>query len=138
VRPSVGAADIRVAEVHPGRHRQHHQRIRHRDPRPRRAVSSPIQTHVAKVHAKLGQQVQAGELLLQLDDHTIRLGLDGVKEQLAQQDNRIGALTLEMEQKRKQLVSSIELLELDLQSTQVKWQRYQTLRKSGACRARTC
>ena len=37
-----------------------------------------------------------------------------------------------MEQKRKQLVSSIELLELDLQSTQIKWQRFQTLRKSGA------
>jgi HlyD family secretion protein len=95
-------------------------------------VSSPIQTHVAKVHAKLGQQVQAGELLLQLDDTAIRLALDGVKEQLAQQDNRILALTLEMEQKRKQLVSSIELLELDLQSAAAKLQRFQTLRKSGA------
>ena len=67
-----------------------------------------------------------------VDDAAIRLALDGVKEQLAQQDNRILGLTLEMEQKRKQLVSSIELLELDLQSTQVKHQRFQTLRKSGA------
>ncbi|MDL2356192.1 MAG: HlyD family efflux transporter periplasmic adaptor subunit, partial [Pseudomonadota bacterium] len=62
----------------------------------------------------------------------IRLALAGVQEQLAQQDNRILGLTLEMEQKRKQLVSSIELLALDLQATQVRHQRFQTLRKSGA------
>jgi hypothetical protein len=37
-----------------------------------------------------------------------------------------------MGQKRKQLQSSIQLLEMDLQATQVKWQRFQTLRKSGA------
>ena len=94
-------------------------------------VSSPIQSHVARVHAKLGQQVAAGELLLELDDQGIKLALASLKEQLAQQDNRITGLTLEMEQKRKQLVSSIELLELDLQTARVKWERSQTLRKSG-------
>lgn len=132
VRPSVGATDIRVAEVHRGAIANTINASGVVIPVHEELVSSPIQTHIAKVHAKLGQQVKAGELLLQLDDRAIRLALDGVKEQLAQQDNRILALTLEMEQKRKQLVSSIELLELDLQSTQVKWQRFQTLRKSGA------
>ncbi len=95
-------------------------------------VSSPVQTHVAKVHAKPGQQVAAGQLLLELDDRGIRLAIDGVKEQLAQQENRILALNLELEQKRKQLGSAIELLQLDLQAQKVKLGRYQTLRQSGA------
>jgi HlyD family secretion protein len=132
VRPTIGAADIRVAEVHRGAIANTINASGVVIPVHEELVSSPFQTYVAKVHAKLGQQVKAGELLLQLDDAAIRLALDGVKEQLAQQDNRILGLTLEMEQKRKQLVSSIELLELDLQSTQVKHQRFQTLRKSGA------
>jgi HlyD family secretion protein len=98
-------------------------------------VSSPVQTRVAKVHAKLGQQVQANELLLELDNRTIQLAIDSLKEQLAQQENRILALTLEMEQKRKQLASAIELLELDLQANRVKLGRYQTLRKAGGVSA---
>ncbi|WP_373991242.1 efflux RND transporter periplasmic adaptor subunit [Duganella sp. BuS-21] len=98
-------------------------------------VSSPIQTRVAKVHAKLGQQVQANELLLELDHRTIQLAIDSLKEQLAQQENRILALTLELDQRRKQLASAIELLELDLQATRVKLGRYQTLRKAGGVSA---
>lgn len=98
-------------------------------------VSSPVQTRVAKVHAKLGQQVAAGELLLELDSRSIVLAIDGLKEQLAQQENRILALTLEMEQKRKQLASAIELLQLDLEAARVKLGRYQTLRKAGGVSA---
>ena len=37
-----------------------------------------------------------------------------------------------MDQKRQQLTSSIELLQLDLQATRVRLGRFQTLRKSGA------
>lgn len=95
-------------------------------------VSSPVQSHVAKVRAKPGQQVAAGELLLELDDRAVRLAIDGVKEQLAQQENRVLALSLELEQKRKQIGSAIELLQLDLQAQKVKLGRYQTLRLSGA------
>jgi HlyD family secretion protein len=98
-------------------------------------VSSPIQTRVSKVHAKLGQQVQASELLLELDNRTILLAIDSLKEQLAQQENRILALTLEMDQKRKQLLSAIELFQLDLEANRVKLGRYQTLRKAGGVSA---
>jgi multidrug resistance efflux pump len=45
-------------------------------------------SRVAKVHAKPGQQVK-GELLLELDDREIRLALEALQEQLAQQENRI-------------------------------------------------
>jgi len=94
-----------------------------------------VPTRVVKVHAKLGQQVQADEILLELDQRTILLAIDALKEQLAQQENRILALTLELEQKRKQLASAIELLQLDLEAARVKLGRYQTLRKAGGVSA---
>ena len=135
VAPSVDAASVMLAEVRVGNIANTINASGIVIPVHEEFVSSPIQTRVAKVHAKLGQQVQAGELLLELDNRTILLAIDGLKEQLAQQENRILALTLEMEQKRKQLVSAIELLELDLQAARVKLGRYQTLRKAGGVSA---
>jgi HlyD family secretion protein len=132
VRPAIAASDIRISEIRRGAIANTINASGVVVPVHEELVSSPFQTHVAKVVAKIGQQVKAGELLVVLDDTAIRLALDSVNEQLAQADNRILGLTLDMEQKRKQLASSIELLELDLQATQVKWQRFDTLRKSGA------
>jgi HlyD family secretion protein len=135
VAPSVDAASVMLAEVRVGNIANTINASGIVIPVHEELVSSPIQTRVAKVHAKLGQQVPAGELLLELDNRTILLAVDGIKEQLAQQENRILALTLEMDQKRKQLVSAIELLELDLEAARVKLGRYQTLRKAGGVSA---
>ena len=131
LRPSVAAADIRVAEVRLGDIANTINAAGVVIPMHEELVTSPIQSRVARVHAKLGQTVAAGTLLLELDDHTIILARDSLKEQLAQQENRIGGLALELEQKRKQIVSAIELLELDLQSARVKFERYTTLRRAG-------
>jgi HlyD family secretion protein len=135
VSPSVDAASMLLAEVRVGNIANTISASGLVIPVHEELVSSPIQTRVSRVHAKLGQQVKQGELLLELDNRTIILAIDGIKEQLAQQENRILALTLEMEQKRKQIVSAIELLELDLQATRVKLGRYQTLRKAGGVSA---
>lgn len=135
VSPSVDASNVSIATVRTGAIANTINASGIVIPVHEELVSSPIQTRVSKVHAKLGQQVQAGELLLELDNRTIQLAIDSLKEQLAQQENRILALTLEMDQKRKQLSSAIELLELDLQATRVKLGRYQTLRKAGGVSA---
>ncbi|MTV39302.1 efflux RND transporter periplasmic adaptor subunit [Duganella radicis] len=135
VSPSVDASNVSIATIRTGSIANTINASGIVIPVHEELVSSPIQTRVAKVHAKLGQQVQANELLLELDNRTIQLAIDSLKEQLAQQENRILALTLEMEQKRKQLSSAIELLELDLQATRVKLGRYQTLRKAGGVSA---
>jgi HlyD family secretion protein len=94
-------------------------------------VSSPGASRVARVVAKPGQQVKQGELLLELDDREIRLALDTLREQLAQQENRVASLRLELEQKHKQLLSGIELLELDLLSARALDERNQKLRQNG-------
>lgn len=132
LRPSLALSEIRIAEVRRGDIANAINASGLVIPVHEELVSSPIQSRVAKVHAKPGQKVAAGELLLELDDHTVRLALDNLKEQLAQQENRIGGLTLELEQKRKEIISNIELLELDLQSARVKKERYTTLSKAGA------
>ena len=135
VRPSVEAGSVSIAEVRVGDIANTINASGIVIPIHEALVASPIQTRVSKVQAKLGQQVQAGELLLELDNRTVLLAIDSLKEQLAQQENRILALTLELEQKRKELLSAIELLELDLQATRVRLGRYQTLRKAGGVSA---
>lgn len=131
VRPSLSTSEIRVTDVRRGDIANTISAAGVVIPLHEELVTSPVQSRVARVHAKLGQQVAAGDLLLELDATTITLAADSLKEQLAQQENRIGGLTLELDQKRKQLASSIELLELDLQASRVKRERYSTLRKAG-------
>jgi HlyD family secretion protein len=129
--PSVAAADIRVVPVTRGDIANAINAAGVVIPMHEELLAAPIQTRVAKVRAKLGQSVAAGQVLLELDDRTIRLALDSIGEQLAQQENRIDALTQELAAKRKQITSAIELLEIDVHAATVKRERYTTLRKAG-------
>jgi HlyD family secretion protein len=131
VRPSVAADAVIVAEVRRGSVDNTISAAGVVIPVHEEVVASPGASRVARVHAKPGQQVRQGELLLELDDREIRLALEALKEQLAQQDNRIATLSLEMDQKLKQTRSGIELLEIDLQAARVRHERNQKLRSSG-------
>ncbi|SFC13783.1 efflux RND transporter periplasmic adaptor subunit [Massilia yuzhufengensis] len=131
LRPSVPEADIVVSTVRRGDVANTINAAGVVIPVHEEVVASPVVSRIARVHAKPGQQVKAGELLLELDDRDIRLALDALHEQLAQQENRILAMRIDLEQKHKQLASSIELLELDLLSARAKQERNQKLRQSG-------
>jgi HlyD family secretion protein len=131
LRPSVASADIVVAQVKRGNVDNTIDAAGVVIPVHEEVVSSPGASRIARVLAKPGQQVAQGELLLELDDRTIRLALETLQEQLAQQDNRVTTLTLERDQKLKQTASAIELLEIDLQAARVKHERNQKLRTTG-------
>ena len=131
LRPSLDAADIVVSTVRRGDVANTVNAAGIVIPVHEEVVASPAASRVAKVHAKPGQQVNKGDLLLELDDREIRLALDALQEQLAQQENRIKTLAVELDQKHKQLTSSIELLELDLLSARARHERNQKLRQSG-------
>ena len=135
VGPSVALSDLRVVEVHRGSIANTINAAGVVVPVHEEQVPSPIQTRVARVHVKAGQEVAKGELLLELDDRTIRLEIENLQEQVAQQEVRIQSLNLEMQQKQKQLASETELLGLDLQSAQVKLARYERLQQLGATSA---
>ncbi|ALK98066.1 ABC transporter permease [Massilia sp. WF1] len=131
VRPSVSASELVIAEVRRGNVDNTISAAGVVIPVHEEVVSSPGASRVARVLAKPGQQVKQGELLLELDDREIRLALEALKEQLAQQENRIVVLRQEMEQKLKQTRSAIELLEIDLQSSRALRERNRKLRESG-------
>jgi HlyD family secretion protein len=131
LRPSLDAADIVVSTVRRGDVANTVNAAGVVIPVHEEVVASPAASRVAKVHAKPGQQVSKGDLLLELDDRDIRLALEALQEQLAQQENRIKTLAVELDQKHKQLTSSIELLELDLLSARARHERNQKLRQSG-------
>ena len=128
---SLSLADLRVAEVHRGNIANTVNASGIVIPVHEEQVPSPIETRVAVVHVKAGQEVAAGDLLVELDDQTIRLAIANLDEQIAQQGISVRSLTLDMEQKQKQLASEIELLELDLASAKVKLERYRKLGKTG-------
>jgi HlyD family secretion protein len=131
VRPGVSAADIVVAEVRRGNVDNTINAAGVVIPVHEEVLSSPGASRVAKVLVKPGQQVKQGELLLELDDREIRLALEALKEQLAQQENKVATLKIEMEQKLKQTRSAIELLEIDLQASRALRERNRKLRENG-------
>jgi HlyD family secretion protein len=131
LRPNVSAADVVIADVKRGNVDNTVGAAGVVIPVHEEVVASPGASRVARVLAKPGQQVRAGDLLLELDDRDIRLALEALKEQLAQQDNRIATLQQELEQKRTQIASAIELLEIDLQAARATLERSQKLRSSG-------
>ena len=132
VSPSVARDQIRVSQVHRGSIANTINAAGVVIPISETQVSSPIQSRVARVVARPGQEVKAGELLLELDDTALRVAVDNLREQVAQQENRVESLQLAMTQKLKQVASDIELMQLDLESAQVKLGRYERLGKSGA------
>ncbi len=131
IRPSLALAEVVVAEVHRSAIANTVNATGLVMPSKEEQVTSPIATRVTRVHVKAGQQVAAGELLLSLDNQTLQLGVEGLREQLGQQDNKLAVLSLDLDQKRKQITSTMELLDLDLRSAQVKWARYQEFKDSG-------
>ncbi len=131
LRPSVAASDIVVSTVRKGDLANTVNASGIVIPVHEEVIASPAASRVAKVHAKPGQLVKAGDLLLELDDREVRLALETLQEQLAQQENRVNLLKVELDQKHKSLASSIELLELDLLSARARQERNQKLRQSG-------
>jgi HlyD family secretion protein len=108
IRPRVALSEVRVAEVQRGAIANTVNASGLVIPSKEEQVTSPIATRVTRVHVKVGQPVAAGELLLSLDNQTVQLAIDSLREQLGQQDNKLAVLSLELDQKHKQITSSIE------------------------------
>lgn len=135
VSASVGIGELRVSEVRMGAIDNTINAAGVVVPVREEQLSSPNQSRVSKVIAKAGQTVTAGQLLMVLDDHTIRLAIDNLSEQIAQQALRVQVLNAEMGSALKKITSDAELLELDLQNNKVKLARSQKLGAIGIASA---
>jgi HlyD family secretion protein len=135
VAPSVDRDTLRIVEVHRGAIADTVSAAGVVVPVHEEVVVSPARTRIARVLVKPGQVVRKGELLLELDAASIRLAIDNLEEQIAQQDIRVQSLSLELAQKQRELNAEIELLALDLEAAKVKQDRYARLLKLGAVSA---
>jgi len=135
VAPSVDRDTLRIVEVHRGAIADTVSAAGVVVPVHEEVVVAPARTRIARVLVKPGQVVQKGELLLELDAASIRLAIDNLEEQIAQQDIRVQSLSLELAQKQRDLNAEIELLALDLEAAKVKQDRYARLLKLGAVSA---
>jgi HlyD family secretion protein len=135
VSPSVDRDSLRIVEVHRGAIADTINAAGVVVPVHEEQVVAPARTRVARVYAKPGQVVAKGELLLELDAAATRLAIDNLEEQIAQQDIKVQALSLELAQKQRQLNAEIELLALDLDAAKVKQDKYLRLQKLGAVSA---
>jgi HlyD family secretion protein len=131
VRPGVAAGDIRVAEVRRGTSPTPSTPPASSFPSTRKWCPARSQSRVAKVHAKPGQQVKQGELLLELDDREIRLALDGAEGAAGAAGKPHPRAGWRWNRSASSSVSSIELLELDLQSSRALRERNQQAAQSG-------
>ncbi|MFZ6874275.1 efflux RND transporter periplasmic adaptor subunit [Undibacterium sp. Di27W] len=131
ISPGVSLGEIRVGEVRVGAIDNTINAAGVVVPVHEEQLSSPNQSRITKVIAKAGQKVHTGELLMVLDDHTIRLAIDNLREQISQQDIKGQVLAMEMDANLKKIASEMELLELDLQSNKVKLARFQKLGAIG-------
>lgn len=135
VAPSVARDAVRIVEVRRGAIADTISAAGVVVPVHEEQLVAPVRSRVARVLVKPGQVVAPGDLLLELDAGSIRLAIDNLEEQIAQQDIRVRALSLDLAQKHRQLASEIELLALDLEANKVKLERYQRLLKLGAVSA---
>ena len=135
VTPSVDRDTLRIVQVHRGAIADTVSAAGVVVPVHEEVVVAPARTRIARVLVKPGQVVRKGELLLELDAASIRLAIDNLEEQIAQQDIRVQSLSLELAQKQRDLNAEIELLALDLEAAKVKQDRYARLLKLGAVSA---
>lgn len=104
VSASVGIGELRVSEVRMGAIDNTINAAGVVVPVREEQLSSPNQSRVSKVIAKAGQTVAAGQLQMVLDDHTVRLAIDNLSEQIAQQALRVQVLNSEMGSALKKLL----------------------------------
>ncbi len=94
-------------------------------------ISSEFDTQLTKLFAKPGQLLQEGDLIMQLDNLSIKLAISNLEEQIALKNNQIESKRLNLEKAVNEVRSNIELLDVDIASKTSLATRYRTLEKKG-------
>jgi HlyD family secretion protein len=77
-------------------------------------LNSPVATTIDRVHLTAGTQVQAGDLIMELDRDYVQLQLEGRRDQLAVRENSIDLLGLEYERDLQELTYDTDIKKLEL------------------------
>lgn len=95
-------------------------------------ITSELNSHVSRVFVELGQRVNEGDSLVQLDTQKISLEIDNTLEKIALKDSQINTKKLNMSKSLNDLSSQLELLAVDLESRSTKKLKLAQLETVGA------
>jgi HlyD family secretion protein len=104
-------------------------------PRAQVTISSPVSAEIRAVHVSPGERVKAGQLIMALDTTASRLALSSLEEQLAVRRAEIRSIALQRDDAIRQARSRRDLLTIDLESRQVRLERFRQLADMGAVSA---
>ncbi len=96
-----------------------------------RVVSSPMEARVERVLRKPGEVIEAGQAILELDTSAVRLRLERLLEQLAQNHNERLQRSLELEERVAAIESRIESQRLDTEIARFRLEQKRRLSADG-------
>jgi len=94
-------------------------------------IASQINSRINQVFVQAGQQVDKGQLLLQLDTTKLILALDSIHEEIALKENKMTSAELNLVRMTNELDGRLELLAVDLESRETKLKRLKHLTSIG-------
>jgi HlyD family secretion protein len=131
LRPAVQRTRIRVAAVERGRLEATVEASGTVRPVFEKVLTSPIDTRVLRVLRRPGEEVRAGDPLLELDTATSRLDLERLQERLAQKRNEQEQVRLALEKTLADLESRVQTGRLDVEILQYRVEQQRVLRAQG-------
>ena len=132
LEPSVDLADLRIAAVERGPLEATVTATGTIVSRTERTLSSPVSAEILAVHAALGERVERGQVIVELDTRASRLALGNLEEQLALKEAEIRSQNLQRADAIRQARARRALLEIDLESREVRLGRLEQLAESGS------
>jgi HlyD family secretion protein len=100
-------------------------------PKQEETIASQINSRITQVFVQAGQQVDKGQLLLQLDTTKLILALDNIHEEIALKENKMTSAELNLVRISNELNGRLELLAVDLESRETKLKRLKHLANIG-------
>lgn len=131
LRPSLERSDLRIAVVERGPIEASVAATGIVVPLVQQTLSSPIAAEIRNVLAAPGDRVERGRVIIKLDTTAASVELENLEEQLALMRAELTRTTLQLDDEIRQARSRRELLGVDLESRQVRLDRFEKLGGSG-------
>jgi HlyD family secretion protein len=133
--PSAAAADLRFATVERGPIENAVTASGIVTPSFEQQLNAPIATEIKEVLKRSGDRVEAGDLILRLDQEFIQLDVESRKSQLELKQNQIGLLQLELDRDLKELEYDDAIKGLEVASAVAKLADARRLEEIGGATA---
>ena len=132
LRPTLDRSDLRTAIVERGPLEATVTATGTIVPRVEQTLSSPVSAEILAVHVSLGERVHRGQPIMALDTRASALTLSNLEEQLAVKNAEMRSQDLQRADAIRQAEARRALLQIDLESREVRLGRLEQLAQTGA------